>query len=117
MTKKQFVTDLLPQARSVLNSWGQIDDQLVFGPLNSGVLAMAVKRANAIDETIIDLENKLTDLRNQREASSQDLWNIVKRVRAAFKGIFGDDSAQYEMVGGKRLSERKSARRTQATIL
>ena len=117
MTKKQFVTDLLPQAKSILNSWGQIDDQLVFGPLNMGVLTMAVKRANSIDETITDLENKLTDLRNQRESSNQDLWNIVKRVRAAFKGIFGDDSSQYEMVGGTRLSERKTVRRTQATIL
>src|SRR5687768_10259695 len=117
MTKKQFVTDLLPQAKRVLSSWSQIDEELTFGPLSSTALATALKRANGLEGAITDLENNLTNLRNQREASNQELWNMVKRVRAAFKGIFGDDSSQYEMVGGKRLSERKTSRRTQATIL
>jgi hypothetical protein len=31
----------------------------------------------------------------------------VKRVRSAIKGVYGDDSTQYEMVGGTRMSERK----------
>ena len=117
MTKKQFVSDLLPQAKSVLSSWSQIDEELTFGPLSTTKLAVALKLANSLEDSITDLENNLTNLRNQREASNQELWNMVKRVRAAFKGIFGDDSSQYEMVGGTRLSERKSVRRTQATIL
>jgi hypothetical protein len=116
MSKKQFATDLLEQAKSVLNSWGQIDDQLAFGPLSTAALTMAIKRANSIDESITDLENKLTDMRNQREASNRELWNMLKRVRASFKGLYGDDSSQYEMVGGTRMSERKTARRTVPTV-
>jgi hypothetical protein len=35
------------------------------------------------------------------------MWDKVKRVRAGVKANYGDDSSQYEMVGGTRLSERK----------
>lgn len=112
MTKKQTPSDLIEQAKSLLSSWAQIDDQLVFGPLSTSALVMALKRANAIEDSITDLENKLTDFRNQREASNEDLWNMVKRSRASFKGLYGDDSSQYEMVGGTRLSDRKTPRRT-----
>ena len=54
----------------------------------------------------------MTDLRNQRDAANQDLWDKVKRLRAGVKASYGDDSSQYEMVGGTRMSERKTARRT-----
>jgi hypothetical protein len=36
----------------------------------------------------------------------------MKRVRAGVKANYGDDSQQYEMVGGTRMSERKTPRRT-----
>jgi hypothetical protein len=72
-----------------------------------GTLTMAVKRASAIDESI-------TDLRNQREASNQELWDMVKRVHAGVKASFGDDSSQFEMVSGTHVSDRKTARRTPA---
>jgi hypothetical protein len=39
------------------------------------------------------------------------VWEKVKRVRAGVKGNYGDGSSQYEMVGGTRLSERKSPKR------
>ena len=114
MTKKQFASDLLDQAKSVLNSWGQIDDQLAFGRLSISALTMAVNRANAIDGSITDMENKLIDLRNQRDDSNQELWDMVKRMRAGVKASFGDDSSQFEMVGGTRVSDRKTSRRTPA---
>ena len=71
-----------------------------------------INQAREVDEQIIDLKNQLTNLRNQRDATYYSLWDLVKRVRAGLKGSFGDDSSQYEMVGGTRLSERKTARRT-----
>ncbi len=61
------------------------------------------------------LEAQLTDLRNQRDALYAGLWDKVKRVRSTVKGIYGDDSSEYEMVGGTRKSERKHpARKTEA---
>ena len=35
------------------------------------------------------------------------MWDKIKRVRAGVKANYGDDSQQYEMVGGTRTSERK----------
>ncbi len=51
---------------------------------------------------------QLTDARNRRDALYTAIWSKVKRVRSGVKGIYGDDSSQYEMVGGTRLSERKA---------
>ena len=48
MTKKQTPTDLIEQAKSLLSSWFQIDEQLTFGPLSTAALDLALKRANAI---------------------------------------------------------------------
>ena len=75
-----------------------------------------INQAREVDEQIIDLKNQLTNLRNQRDATYYSLWDLVKRVRAGLKGSFGDDSSQYEMVGGTRLSERKSARRAATPV-
>jgi hypothetical protein len=116
MSKKYFVPDLLDQAKSVLSSWTQIDDQLAFGTLNRATLVAALTQANNIDTQIKDLESQLMNLRNQRQDCYGEVWDMLKRVRAMMKGMFGDDSTQYEMVGGKRLSERKSPRRTAAPV-
>jgi hypothetical protein len=43
------------------------------------------------------------------------MWGKVKRARAGVKANFGDNSSQYEMVGGTRLSERKPRTRKLST--
>jgi hypothetical protein len=50
-------------------------------------------------------------MRNQRDALYTELWDKVKRARSGVKANYGDDSSQHEMVGGTRLSERKSPTR------
>lgn len=52
------------------------------------------------------LEAQLTDKRNQRDTLYTQIWDKVKRVRNGVKGIYGDDSSQYEMIGGTRLRVR-----------
>lgn len=112
MPGKPYPQNVFAQAGRVLNAWGQIDDQLTFGALNMSTLTTVINQAREVDEQIIHLKNQLTNLRNQRDATYYSLWDAVKRVRAGVKGSFGGDSSQYEMVGGTRLSERKTARRT-----
>ena len=56
---------------------------------------------------IAELDAQMTDLRNKRDVIYVRLWDKVKRVRSAIKGLYGDDSSEYEMVGGKRASEHK----------
>jgi hypothetical protein len=60
-----------------------------------------------IQHALNSLEIQLTDQRNRRDAHYGEMWKKVKRLRAAVKGIYGDDSSEYEMAGGTRLSERK----------
>ena len=113
---KKLPSDLVEQAKSVLDAWGQIDDQLTFGPVNAGALTMEINHVRGVAEQITNLENKLTDMRNQRDAFNQSIWDKVKRVRGGVKAIYGDDSSQYEMVGGTRLSDRKTMRRTATPV-
>jgi hypothetical protein len=74
-----------------------------------------------METRIADLEAKVsaldalnaerTRLVNEKGDKAEELSDYLVRVRAAVKGIFGDDSSEYEMVGGTRASERKKAKR------
>ena len=97
-------------------AWVQIDEGLSFGQLNMGALVMDMNGLRNTEYSLATLESQLTEMRNKRDALSQATWDKVKRVRASVKGMYGDDSSQYELVGGTRLSDRKP-RRTPATIL
>jgi hypothetical protein len=57
----------------------------------------------AIDEA----EAELLTLRNRRDELTEKLNNACMRARAGVKFYFGDDSTEYELVGGTRSSERK----------
>ncbi len=115
MPKKLYPTDVLEQAQSVSNAWNQIDDELAFGDLTLEILNNELGQAGPLQSQMDTLETQLTNLRNQRDALFVSIWDKVKRVRASVKGIYGDDSSQYEMVGGTRLSERKSPARKAST--
>jgi hypothetical protein len=65
----------------------------------------------ALETQVAALEVQLAEKRAQRDAHFKNLWEDTKRVRNSIKGSFGDDSLQYKMVGGTRLSDRKPSRR------
>ncbi len=112
----RFPTDVLPQAQATLQAWREIDPELTLGPLTQAALTADLEQAQAALAKIQSLEAQLTDARNERDAAYTTVWDKIKRVRSAIKGIYGDDSSQYEMIGGTRLSERKrSTRKTEAS--
>jgi len=112
MPAKPYPTDAIEQAQSILTAWTQIGSETVtFGELNYAALEAEVKQSIPIQADLEDLELKLTSARNQRDALNLSIWDKVKRVRAAVKGIYGDDSNEYELMGGTRLSERKTPTR------
>jgi hypothetical protein len=111
MPRKPYPTDILDEAQGVMSAWVQIDEQMTFGPANIGALTMAFNQSRGVEASIIELEKKLVELRNQRDASHGTLWDLIKRVRAGVKAIYGDDSSQYEVIGGTPLSEKKAARK------
>jgi len=115
MSKKLYPTDVLEQAQSVLAAWNQIDAEVTFGSLNNAALNSDIAQANQLLNQMNALEAKLTNMRNERDALYREMWDKVKRVRNGVKANYGDDSSQYEMVGGTRLSERKPSTRKAKT--
>jgi hypothetical protein len=112
MPTKLFPTDVLTQAIDVQEALGQIDEGLAYGNVNMAALVTDIAQIRSLEHSLSSLETQLTEMRNRRDAVCKSTWDKVKRVRAGVKATFGDDSTQYEMIGGTRLSDRKTARRT-----
>ena len=113
MTKKLYPTDVLEQTQSVLDAINQINDSMTIGNITNASLSADLTQATQLVSDMNALEVQITNLRNQRDALHTELWDKLKRVRNGVKANYGDDSSEYEMVGGTRLSERKpSVRKT-----
>ena len=111
MATKPFPSDVLVQVTEILTACQQINPEMHAGPLTQPALATALTEARSHQTQIQELELQLITLRDKRDASLGVLWDVVKRVRSTVKGMYGDDSVEYEMVGGTRLSDRRRASR------
>lgn len=109
MSSKSYPTDITQQTQAMIDAWKQIDPALKVGDLTPDSLTAMLAQAAPLLSEINTAEARLTDARNRRDALYDALWQCLKRIRSAIKGIYGDDSSQYEMAGGTRLSERKPA--------
>ena len=112
MTKKFIPTDLLEQATNMQDVLSRMDPKLSFGKTNLAALSKDIGTLRGIEADLVSMENQMKTLRDQRDLQQQALWDMVKGGRSAIKGIYGDDSLEYELVGGTRRSDRKSSRRT-----
>jgi hypothetical protein len=115
MPKKLFPSDVIAQAQDVLAGWTQIGSTVSFGTLTSALLSTDVNSYVPLDAEINKLEKQLADKRIQREQLCIAIWDKVKRARASVRGIYGDDSSQYDLVGGTRMSDRKPRTRRAIT--
>ena len=115
MGKKLYPSNVLKEAISAQGAWTQIDEELAFGSLNLAGLATDINCIYQTQHDLAALETQLTEVRNRRDELYLSAWDRVKRMRAGIKGLYGDDSTEYELVGGTRRSERKRPRRTPAT--
>jgi len=115
MSKKRFPTNIIDQIESALEVWKHIDANLKIGTFTREDLNANLERCRQVKTQIDAIETQLIDLRNQREQVFNDSWDMLKRLRSAIKGIYGDDSPQYEMIGGTRMSDRKKSATTNKT--
>jgi len=115
MAGKKFPADVLEQALNMQDAWSKIDEQLMVGNMNIAALVMDIKNIRTAEASVLSLENDLTNVRNTRDALYEVAWDKVRRMRAAIKAIYGFDSPQYELVGGTRTSDRKTARSASPT--
>ena len=108
MPNKLYPTDVLEQAQSVLDALIQIDANMNVGGVNSANLSTDIAAATQLVSQMNTLEAQLTNLRNERDTRNSELWDKLKRIRNGVKANYGDDSSEYEMIGGTRRSERKA---------
>ena len=114
MPTKNFPSDTLEQATAVLNACKQIDPDLKLGTIPQQTFGDTLAHVLAMQTQINQLEIQLLNLRNRRDDQISGIWETVKRVRATVKGTYGDDSSEYELIGGTRMSERRKSIRKQA---
>ena len=107
MRSKFYPTNILDQAEDVLTGWKQIDPELKVGMLTPEAFAEALISTKELQSQINGLEKRMTTIRKQRDDQLKALWDSVKRARSSVKGMYGDDSSQYKLVGGTRMSDRK----------
>ena len=115
MGKKLYPSNVLKEAIGVQVAWKQIDEELALGGMSIAGLATDIEEMRKTQPELVNLEHQLMQVRNRRDELYLAAWDKVKRVRASVKGMYGDDSNEYELVGGTRRSERKRPRRTPAT--
>jgi hypothetical protein len=115
MSKKVFPRDVIEQAQEVLVGWGQITPALTFGTLTPTLLQADITAAAPLEAEIVKLRNQLAEKCGQRDMLYYSMWDKLKRTRAGVKAIYGDDSQQYEWVGGTRMSDRKLRARKGST--
>ena len=86
----------------MLEAWKQIDpvSNPKFSVLDQAALQADLTKTQALQSELDALDAQYTELRNKRDALCDEMWDKVKRVRASVKGLYGDDSSEYEMVGG-----------------
>lgn len=115
MAPKPYPTDILAQASDVLAACRHIDPNMKTGALTQAEFADELAQTQVMQSQIQALELQLTALRNKRDERLARTWDTLKRVRATIKGTYGDDSSEYELVGGTRMSEkRRRARKVPA---
>ena len=100
------VPKLLREANEIKKALEKIDDRLPDGlkaadmETRMGAVESVVDKLDAVNVE----RTRLVDLKGDQ---TRNLSDHIVQVRAAVKGIFGADSAEYDMVGGTRTSERK----------
>ena len=111
MGKKLYPTDTLKQAQTIVTVWDHLGTVPLIGAQGYENLRANLDNVEELIDKIGRLEKELLSLRNERDAACSEIWDQVKRARAGIKGIYGDDSSEYQLAGGTRLSDRKRPRR------
>lgn len=97
---------LLAEAKELLKRITAFGDKLP-ADVGPAKVEKVVGDMAVLVQTGKDLDEKRLALTNDKRAKTRELREIMKRVKSSVAGVFGDDSNEYELVGGTRRSERK----------
>jgi hypothetical protein len=72
---KKYPPDVVEQARVIADAWAQINPELTLGDLNQPGLKAQLDSVISVEDEIMSLETRLTNLRNERKYKKQSLSN------------------------------------------
>jgi hypothetical protein len=107
MRRKHYPLNVMRRANVILAAWDRIGTTVLLGNFTQRVFNNDITRVKDIEAQICEAEMRLRALRNERDAAYGSLWNKVKRVYDTVKGMYGDDSIEYQLVGRTRTSKQK----------
>jgi hypothetical protein len=83
--------------------------------LKCAILTALIKAAEELGAEINTKESELDVVKEKQKVILTKINDFQKRLRAGAKSAFGDDSLEYERVGGKRASEHKKRAKKKST--
>lgn len=101
-------TQSLERTAKALRVW-QANPEMKLKDLTPKEYQAQYDRMIELQPEIQELEEKLTPLRNERDALETTLSKNTTRVRGGIRSYFGEDSDEYELAGGTRASERRKS--------
>jgi hypothetical protein len=109
MTKKEMANYIVECKRiqTVVSAF----DGVMPDDLKSDKIGEAIKDCEDSTQNVKGAESVVQSTKDVEKVSFKKMRAITKRVRSSVMGAFGDDSLEYERVGGKRSSERKKPSR------
>ena len=110
MPKGRSFDEIVADIEQLIRVWTARPELALAGLTREGVAAklagFKTKRAG-----VEDLRTQLTAAVNDINQEATELVDIGNRGRSAARGQFGNDSTEYEQLGGKRASDRKRPKR------
>ncbi len=98
--------EVIADTRNLANVLAGMKVKLPNG-LDSAKVLTHVAATQAIHDKLEALNLQVAKAVDERRAAVLQLRKDTKEIRTGVKAMFGDDSAEYAMVGGTRASERK----------
>jgi hypothetical protein len=96
----------LSKARSMHAVMADIEGSLA-KDLTAAALAALIGKADDDTAQAKKLKSQIAAVVSSKKGTFKEINEFMKRVRSGAKSAFGDDSLEFERVGGKRASERK----------
>jgi hypothetical protein len=104
---KVSIDPVLTKAQQVVMAW-EMNSDFKLGTMTLEEFKVELQKLITQVEASDRAKLAYADLVNSRDQQASTVNDLVTRARSGFRAYYGPDSSQYEMVGGKRRSDRKS---------
>lgn len=107
MARGKSIDAVLAEAEKIIRVW-EANPTFTLGEVTLAQLKTLVETLRGQRGQLEDLRAQVAVLVNDTDAKAASISDITTRARSGIRAVFGPNSNQYELAGGKRKSERKT---------